>query len=145
MVALASLIANAVLLAKLRHPERLAAPAAERLLGSLERSDARIRYEVRIPAGTPLHFDVPVDERYTVKLRTNLPINTDVRLPFNTPFGRREVTVPVRTTIPIRQDVPVHVTDTFRLRTETKTEYVVPLQLRVRDLPLKEIREALNP
>ena len=144
-VALLSLAANVWLIAKLRSPERLAAPAVDRLLTSLAEQDARFKYEIRVPAGTPLHFDVPIDERYTVKLRTNLPINTTVNLPLNTPFGRRTVTVPVRTNIPIRQDVPFHVVDTFRLRTQTRTEYVVPLEVRVRDLPLAEIRKSLDP
>jgi hypothetical protein len=144
-VAIVSLAANAWLIAQLRAPERLIEPAAARVLTRLAEQDARLRYEIRVPAGTPLHFDVPVDERYTVKLRTSLPINTDVRLPLNTPFGQRTVTVPVRTTIPIRQDVPFHVVDTFRLRTQTRTEYVVPLEVRVRDLPLDQIRKSLDP
>lgn len=144
-VAVLSLAANAWLIAQLRAPERAAAPAIDRVLTRLAEQDARFKYEIRVPAGTPLHFDVPIDERYTVKLRTTLPINTDVKLPINTPFGRRTVTVPVRTNIPIRQDVPFHVVDTFRLRTQTRTEYVVPLEVRVRDLPLDEIRKSLDP
>ncbi len=144
-VALLSLAANAWLIAQLRSPERMAGPAVDRVLTRMAEQDARFKYEIRIPAGTPLHFDVPIDERYTVKLRTTLPINTDVKLPINTPFGRRTVTVPVRTNIPIRQDVPFHVVDTFRLRTATRTEYVVPLEVRVRDLPLAEIRKSLDP
>ncbi|HEX8692729.1 MAG TPA: hypothetical protein VF746_09935 [Longimicrobium sp.] len=145
VLALASLAMNGALLWRLRSPERLAAPAVDRLLTSLERSDARIPYQVKIPAGTPLHFDVPVDEVYTVKLRTTLPINTDVRVPLNTPVGRRTITVPIRTTIPLRQDIPVRVVDTFRLRTRTQAEYVVPMEIRVRDLPLAEIRKSLDP
>ena len=144
-LALASLALNAALLWRLREPERLAAPAVERVLTRLAEDDATLRYTVRIPAGTPLHFDVPVDERYTVKLRNTLPIDTNVRVPFRTPLGVRTVTVPIKTTIPIRTDIPVHVTDTFRLRTQTRTEYVVPLEVRVRDLPLDQIRRALEP
>jgi hypothetical protein len=143
--ALVSLALNGVLLWKLSRPERLAAPAVERALGRLAESDARLKYEVRVPAGTPLHFDVPVDERYVVKLRASLPIDTEVRVPLRTPFGVRTVEVPIKTTIPVRTDLPVHITDTFRLRTETKTEYVVPLEVRVRDLPLQEISESLSP
>jgi hypothetical protein len=90
-------------------------------------------------------FDVPIDQRYVVKLRTSLPINTDVRMPFNTPFGNRVITVPVRTTIPIRQDIPVHLMDTFHLRTRTNTEFVVPLEIKLKDLPLDALRRSLNP
>lgn len=144
-VATLSLAANAWLVAQLRAPERLIEPAAARVLTRLAEQDARLKYEIRVPAGTPLHFDVPVDERYTIKLRTSLPIDTEVKMPLNTPFGRRTVTVPVKANVPIRQDVPVHVVDTFRLRTQTKTEYVVPLEVRVRDLPLDQIRQSLDP
>jgi hypothetical protein len=140
-----SLGVNGMLLWKLRHPERLLAPSLQRVAASLQRSDAAIHYTVRIPAGTPVDFDIPVDQRYVVKLRTTLPIHTDVQLPFNTPLGRRVVTVPVRTTIPLRQDIPVHLTDTFHLRTATRAEYVVPLEIKVKDLPVDALTRALQP
>ena len=145
LLAAASLGANGVLLWKLRRPERLMAPALDRVSAELARSNAAIKYTVRIPAGTPVSFDVPIDQRYVVKLRTSLPIDANVRVPFNTPFGNRVITVPVRSTVPIRQDVPVHLTDTFHLRTRTNTEFVVPLEIKVRDLPLDALRSSLQP
>ncbi|HVG43703.1 MAG TPA: hypothetical protein VM890_03205 [Longimicrobium sp.] len=145
LLAAVSLGANGVLLWKLRHPERLMAPAVERVAAGLATSNAAIKYTVRIPAGTPVSFDVPIDQRYVIKLRTSLPINTDVRMPFNTPFGNRVVSVPVRTTIPLRQDIPVHLVDTFHLRTQTNAEYVVPLEIKLKDLPLDALRRSLNP
>jgi hypothetical protein len=144
-LALASLAVNGVLLWKLRRPERLVAPAVERLAEGLSKSNEAIKYTVRIPSGTPVSFDVPIDERYVIKLRTSLPINTVVRVPFNTPFGNRVVAVPIRTTIPLRQDIPVHLVDTFHLRTRTNAEYVVPLEIKLKDLPLDALRHALNP
>jgi hypothetical protein len=145
LLAAVSLGANGVLLWKLRRPERLMAPAVERIAAGLSRSNDAIKYTVRIPAGTPVSFDVPIDQRYVVKLRTTLPINTDVRVPFNTPFGNRVVSVPVRSTVPIRQDIPVHLVDTFHLRTRTNTEFVVPLEIKLKDLPLDALRRSLNP
>jgi len=145
LLAAVSLGANGVLLWKLRRPERLMAPAVERVAAGLSRSNDAIKYTVRIPAGTPVSFDVPIDQRYVVKLRTTLPINTDVRVPFNTPFGNRVVSVPVRSTVPIRQDIPVHLVDTFHLRTRTNTEFVVPLEIKLKDLPLDALRHSLNP
>jgi hypothetical protein len=145
LLAAVSLGANGVLLWKLRRPERLLAPALDRVSAGLAASDASIHYTVRIPTGTPVSFDVPVDETYVVKLRTTLPINTDVRLPFSTPFGNRTVTVPVRTTIPLRQDIPVRLVDTFHLRTRTQAEYVVPLEIKLKDLPLDALRHSLQP
>jgi hypothetical protein len=100
---------------------------------------------VRIPAATPVSFDIPIDQRYIIKLRSSLPIDTNVRLPFSTPFGERVISVPVRTNIPLRQDIPVHLVDTFHLRTQTNAEYVVPLEIKLKDLPLDALRQSLNP
>jgi hypothetical protein len=143
--ALLSLALNGVLLYLIQHPERLLAPALDRVLGRLEAQDATLRYQVRIPAGTPVHFDIPVDERYEVRLNTTIPINTTLNLPIETPFGRRNVTVPVRTNIPLRTNVPIHLRDNFRLRTQTEAEIVVPLEIPIRDLPLDELRQSLKP
>ena len=143
LLAAVSIGMNAVLLHKLRRPERLVAPALDRVAGALATSDAAIKYTVRIPAGTPVSFDVPIDQRYVIKLRTSLPINTDVRVPFNTPFGNRVISVPVRSNVPLRQDIPVHLMDTFHLRTRTNAEYVVPLEIKLKDLPLDALRRSL--
>ena len=127
------------------HPERLLSPMLDRVLARLEAQDASLRYQVRIPAGTPVHLDIPVDERYEVRLNTTLPINTTINLPVSTPFGSRDVQVPVRTNIPLRTSVPIHLRDTFRLRTQTQAEIVVPLEIPIRDLPLDALRQSLKP
>jgi len=145
LLAALSLGANGVLLYKLRQPERMLAPALDRVAGKLQQSNASIRYTVRIPAGTPVSFDVPVDQSYTIKLRTQIPINTTVRVPVGTPFGNRQINIPVRTSIPIRQDMPVRLRDTFHLRTRTNAEYVVPLEIKLKDLPLDALRQSLQP
>jgi hypothetical protein len=145
LLAAVSLGANGLLLWKLRQPERLMAPALDRVAAGLAHSDAAIRYTVRIPAATPVSFDIPIDQRYIIKLRSSLPIDTNVRLPFSTPFGERVISVPVRTNIPLRQDIPVHLVDTFHLRTQTNAEYVVPLEIKLKDLPLDALRQSLNP
>lgn len=144
-VALVSLAANAFLVSRLRHPERIAAPAVGRVLDRLGDSDARIRYEVRVPAGTPLHFDVPFEQTYRVRLNANFPINTTIGVPLRGPLGTYTVRLPIRTNIPVKTDMPVHLRDTFRIRTQTQTEYVIPLEIRVRDLPLDELRKSLEP
>ena len=144
-VALLSLCLNGVLLWMLRSPERLLAPGLERVAERLKEQDATIKYTVRIPAGTPVHFDIPIDQRYTVRLNTTLPINTELNLPVNTPFGTRNFEVPVRANIPIRTNMPVHLRDTFRLRTQTETEIVVPMEIPIRDLPLEALQASLQP
>lgn len=144
-VALLSLAMNGVLLYLVRHPEQVLGPAVDRAITRLEAQDATLRYQVRLPAGTPVHFDIPFDQRYVVRLNTTLPINTTITLPVNTPFGSRTVNVPVRANIPIRTNMPVHLRDTFRLRTQTETEIVVPLEIPISDLPLDALRQAVKP
>ncbi|HEX2077665.1 MAG TPA: hypothetical protein VHG08_08145 [Longimicrobium sp.] len=144
-VALLSLALNGVLLWTLRSPERLLAPALGRIVDRLDQQNATLKYTVRIPAGTPVHFDIPIDERYEVRLNTTLPINTTIHLPVNTPFGSRNVQVPVRANIPLRTSIPLHLRDTFRLRTATQAEIVLPLEIPIRDLPLDELQAALKP
>lgn len=144
-VALLSLALNGVLLWTLRNPERMLAPALGRVVDRLKEQGGSIKYTVRIPAGTPVHFDVPINQRYDVRVNTTLPINTTFTLPVNTPFGNRNVRVPVRADIPIRTSLPVHLRDTFRLRTQTEAEIVVPLEIPIRDLPLDALQASLKP
>ncbi|MDB4951322.1 MAG: hypothetical protein JWM27_3971 [Gemmatimonadetes bacterium] len=143
-VATVSLALNGWLLWKLRHPESLLMPLLDRA-SALATGDETLRYRVRIPAGTPLHFDVPFDQTYRVRVDTHLPIDTHVTLPVRTPVGSWSVAVPVRTDVPIHLDLPVHLKDTFRLRTATQTELTIPLEVRLRDLPLGALRRSLNP
>jgi hypothetical protein len=142
---LLSLALNGVLLWKLSRPERMLAPMLDRAAAKLGRGDETLRYTVRIPAGTPVHFDVPIDQTYRVKVDTHLPIDTRLVLPIRTPVGRWDVPVPVRTNLPVHLDLPVHLRDTFRLRTATQTELKIPLEVRLRDLPIGALRRSLSP
>jgi len=144
VLAILSLGLNVYLLWRLRGAQDVALQAAVRVADRLAAQDATLRYRIRLPAGTPLRLDIPIDERLTVNLNTTLPINTDVRVPLRGPFGTYNVTVPIHTVLPIHTVMPLHVTDTFRLRTQTKDELVVPLEVRVRDLPLDALRESLR-
>lgn len=144
-VALLSLALNGYLLLQLRNPQRSIAPLVARSLQRLAAQDATLRYQVRIPPGTPLRFDIPVRERLQIRLNTELPIDTRIRLPIRSPLGTYNVSVPVQTTIPIRTTVPLQIRHTFRLRTQTQDELVVPLELRARDLPVDAILQSLRP
>lgn len=143
--ALLSVGLNAYLIGKVRRPEEWAGPAVERVFARLESEDARIRYEVRVPAGTPIRLDIPVDERFAIRVDTTIPVRTVVNLPIRSPLGNHNVRVPVRANVPLRSTVPIHVRHTVRLRTSTPQEIVVPLEIRLRDLPLDELRRSLNP
>jgi hypothetical protein len=128
-VALLSLVINLVLVWELTHPERWIGPAVERATGIGIGADGVLRYDVTIPAGTPLNLDIPVNERFAVRVDTVLPINTRVRVPFNTPFGTSSVMVPIRANVPLRTALPLNIQHTFRLRTRTTAPIVVPIQL----------------
>ena len=130
-VAAISLTLNLFLLWQLQHPERWIGPVIERVTGVGLSADGVLRYRVSIPAGTPLALDIPVNERFTVQADTVLPINTQVRVPQNTPFGNHSVNVPIRANVPLRTAHPLHVQHTFRLRTRTTQEIGIPVELRV--------------
>ena len=131
-VALLSLIANVALIWQLRNPERWIVPAVERVTGIGVGADGVLRYDVTIPAGTPLELDIPVNERFAVRVDTVLPINTSVRVPFNTPVGNYSVAVPIRANVPLRTALPLNIRHTFQLRTRTTVPITVPIQLKVR-------------
>ena len=144
-IASASLLLNAVLFWALLSPERWLGPLLIRATDELVADDVRLRYEVRVPVGTPLSADIPIDERLKIRVRTQLPVRTRVRLPIRSPVGNYTVSVPLHADVPIRTDLPVHIRHTLRLRTSTREELVLPLEIRIRDLPLDALRESLNP
>lgn len=145
LLALVSLGVNAYLVWRVRGAEGEARRMAAQVLDRLAAEDARLRYSVRLPAGMPIRLDIPVDEQLRVKLDTQLPIDTQVRVPLRTPVGNYVVPIPIRANVPIRTEVPLRIRHTFRLRTQTQDEIVVPLEVRVRDLPLETVRESLQP
>lgn len=100
---------------------------------------------MRVPAGTPLAADIPVDERLRVRINATLPIDTRIRLPIRSPLGNYEVAVPVRADLPIRTEIPLHIRHTLTLRTATREELLLPVDLRARELPLDALRESINP
>ena len=130
-VALLSLLLNVGLLLQLRRPERWLAPVVERVTGVGVDADGILRYEVTIPSGTPLSLDIPVNERFSVRVDTILPINTRVRVPLNSPLGNYSVVVPIRANVPLRTQLPLTMRHTFQLRTRTTEPIRVPIQLRV--------------
>lgn len=144
-LALLSVGLNLYLISRLRHPERWVAPLLADYLGRLSASDASFRYDIRLPAGTPLNLDIPINERFVVRVDTLIPIRTRVRLPFRTPVGTRTFTVPVRANVPLRAALPLRIRHTFRLRTRTGEEIVIPLELRARDFPLDSLLRSTLP
>jgi hypothetical protein len=135
LLAALSLGLNLYLLAQLRTPERWALPAAIRVLESVLEPDGSFRYTVRIPAGTPIELDVPVDERVQIRVDTVIPLRTRVRVPVRTPAGTYSATIPIVADIPVRTVLPLHFRHTFRLRTHTPRDLEVPVEIRAPRLP----------
>ena len=128
-VAAVSLVINGLLLVRLQDAERRIAPYRELLEGMLGETGT-VTSEVAIPAGTPIALDVPIDERVSLRVDTTIPINTTVRVPLRSPLGDYTVPVPIRANLPVRATIPVRLQHTFRLRTATASEIVVPLEFR---------------
>jgi hypothetical protein len=139
LLAVVSLGINLLLVAQLRRPERWVGRLLESAAGELAGADATFRYDVRIPAGTPLALDIPVSERFVVRVDTVVPLNTRLRVPVRSPFGSYTLNLPIRADIPLRSEVPLHVRHTFQLRTRTTAEILVPVEIRLGDLPWEEI------
>lgn len=130
-VALLSLAGNAYLLWQLRNPERWVAPAAARLLDGWLGPEATFRHTVRIPAGTPLRLDIPIDETFRIRVDTVIPINTTVRVPLRGPLGVYNVDLPIRTNVPLRTTLPLRIRHTFDLSTRTSSEIAIPIEIRL--------------
>lgn len=127
-VAGVSLILNLYLLGQLREAQRAVEPFRP-MLEDLVGADGVVRSEVRIPAGTPINLDVPIDERVAIRVDTILPINTRVMVPLRSPLGNYNVQVPIRANVPLRATLPLRLQHTFRLRTSTSAEIVVPVEV----------------
>lgn len=129
-VAVLSLAINLYLLGQLRQAQRALEPVRPLIEQLGATSGDGLSSEVTIPAGTPISLDVPVDERVTVRVDTVLPIRTRVVVPLRSPLGDYDVPVPIRADVPVRATLPLRLRHTFRLRTSTSSDIVVPIELR---------------
>jgi hypothetical protein len=55
------------------------------------------------------------------------------------------VNVPVQANVPLRGALPLQIRHTFQLRTQTSSEIVIPLEIRLRDLPLDSLLRGWEP
>jgi hypothetical protein len=144
LLATLSLALNVALLWSAGRSERWLGPVLLAALERLQAEDATLRVQLRVPVGTPLHADVPLDERVSVRIDTRLPIDTRLRLPIRSPLGSYTVDVPIQADVPVRTVVPLHIRHTLRVRTAVGEEMALPLEVRVRDLPLDALRRSLS-
>ncbi|HET8654405.1 MAG TPA: hypothetical protein VFL93_02640 [Longimicrobiaceae bacterium] len=131
-IAALALALNLFLLWEIRHPERLVGPLLQSLPGGSVDSSGVLHYDVRVPAGTPLALDLPIDERFDVAVDTVIPLNTTVRVPIHGPLGVANVKIPIRADVPLHTALPLRIQHTFHLRTKTTQPIEIPLRLDVR-------------
>jgi hypothetical protein len=143
VVALASLAINLFLVLRLRQVEARAAQAVARFQ-TIAGDDTRLRFPVRIPAGSPIRFDAPIDERVVISIDTVLPIRTRAVLPLRSPLGNYDIRVPVVADVPLRLRTPLHIRHTVRIDARTSGEIVIPLELRLADLPVDSLLRLLS-
>lgn len=127
-LALVSLAINAVLVIRLREAQATLEPLLPAVEGLID-STGVVRTSVRIPAGTPINLDVPVDERVSVRVDTVLPLNTTIQVPLRSPLGNYRIPVPIRANVPIRATIPIRLRHTFQLRTRTPENLDVPIEV----------------
>jgi hypothetical protein len=137
LIALVSLGLNFYLLRQLWQVERLAAAAVAHL--SRPDDDDRLRFPVRIPAGTAIGLTVPIDERVIIGIDTILPIRTHAVLPIRSPLGNYDLRVPVLADVPVNLRAPVRIQHTLRLNVTTPDDIVVPIEFRLSDIPLDSL------
>lgn len=128
VAAIASLALNLYLIDKVRDAERALAPFRP-LLEQIVSEGGTVSSEVRIPAGTPLNLDIPIDERVVIRIDTIIPLDTRIVVPIRSPVGDYNVPVPIRGSIPVRTNLPVRFTHDFQLRIQTPEDIVIPVEL----------------
>lgn len=127
-VAVLSLLLNIYLLSKLREAERMIEPVLPHL-ANITSDQGVLRSEVRVPAGTPLNLDIPIDEQFNVTVDTILPINTRITVPLRSALGNYDIPLPIRADVPIRVVLPIRVRHVFELRSSTSEDLVVPIEV----------------
>lgn len=127
-VALLSLGLAVFLLLRMREAERQVAPLRP-ILEEITTEAGGFRMEVRIPAGTPVELDIPLDETFRIAIDTVISIDTRVTVPLRSPLGNYDIPLPIRADVPVRTVLPLRVREVFRVRTQTPDEIVVPIEI----------------
>jgi hypothetical protein len=127
-IATLSIILNLVVISRLREAESMLTPVLP-YLEEMVSTDGVLRSEVRIPSGTPINLDIPIDEQFSVSVDTILPINTRITVPLRSALGNYDIPVPIRANVPIRAVLPIRVRHVFQLRSSTPEDLVIPIEV----------------
>jgi hypothetical protein len=136
-LAIVSLIVNGVLglaLLEIRQGMQSALTAARDSL-EVARTEP-VRFTVSVYEQVPINTTLPLSDTFTVPIRFDFPLSTQVTTHINIPIlGRQEIVVPVDATIPVsqtleiplRMTVPIHITPTLDM--DVPVEVVLPAEL----------------
>lgn len=127
-VALLSLGLSIFQFLRIREAELQMAPLRP-ILEEITTDAGGLRTEVRIPAGTPVQLDIPLDETFRISVDTVISIDTRVTVPLRSPLGNYDIPIPIRADVPVRTVLPLRVREVFRVRTRTPDEIVVPIEM----------------
>jgi hypothetical protein len=117
--------------------------------------DQRFAYTVKIDETLPIRAEIPVQTTIPVHVDEIIPVSGNALVPFNTPLGTFDITVPIETTVPLDLTVDVTIDQSFPVSTDVPVKLDVPLEVTVRETPLsatlddvqarlEELRERMN-
>ena len=136
-VALVSLGLNLYLVYTLLQARRQVAQAASSAAVAVQQLRASaIDYAVPIDQTLPVSFTVGYHQVLTVPISLTLPIDTNVNVPFNTPLGNYQVTIPVKAAIPINLSPQVPLSLSVPVSVSVPVSFSVPIHVALSDTPL---------
>jgi hypothetical protein len=108
-------------------------------------ADQTITYQFRLNQTVPVRAEVPFEETLMVPVRRDLDINTTVTVSQELPvIGQVTFDVPIRANIPVSFEIPFVISQTFPVQADVPLNLEIPVELPIRDTPLKPAIDALS-
>jgi hypothetical protein len=137
LVALASLLLNAVILRQLVLARQIARQSVQDSIAILEDLQNQvIDYDFVVSQELPVQADIPVQQTVPIQIDEDFPLDTTVTVSVPTPLGTLPVQVPISTVVPIHRTVRVTIDDTFTIDTSVPLNLTVPVTVSVASTPL---------
>ncbi len=145
VIALISLVLNLALAGALVYGWVTARRFAADTATALETfSNQTITYRFRLNQTVPVRADVPFEQTLMMPVRQNLDIDTTVTVSQELPvIGQVTFDVPIRANVPVSFDIPFVISETFPVYTDVPLNLEIPVELPIRDTPLKPAIDAL--
>jgi hypothetical protein len=149
VLTLISLLVNALLVRQMMLARRTAQQAVDDAIVVIDGlQNQTYSHTVVIDEALKVQADVPVNATIPVTIDQEIPIDTTVNVPVQTPlFGTINLDVPIQTTIPVNLEQDIVIDQTFTIDTAVPLYLEVPIELVVADTPfadtLADIRDRL--